>query len=361
MSSERHLDRRGFLAATGGAVVTARSQSGTTTAGPSGTLAFVYDDSPREDFTKTFPIHRRAGVPGCVAVVTGTIGTEGHLTAGNLREMASAGWEVMSHTVRHRGLGVLQVTEPVEAGDTTVYTNSNRHGQYPGDPVVVFDGETAAAASVAGRGTDDTGEYVTLHNPLGESFDADGTRIRYTSERIRRSLRESKRDLERYGLDVSSLVFPYDMTGPRVRNLVPEWYDAVANGRYHGDRLNTATTDPLRLRRAYFNADRLSADELGDYLDAVAENDALGILAGHSHLLSAERIRTAIRMAGERDIAIRTLREALSEPTTTEVAGSDVEGSTEWVDRPPTRTVAVMGAPVVALWAIVYAAKRTRK
>lgn len=362
MTSGRRLDRRGFLtaAATGGAAVTSRSQSGTATpTESSGALAFVYDDSPREDFTETFPIHRQAGVPGCVAAVTERLGTEGHLSVGDLREMESAGWEVMSHTVRHRGLGSLWVTEPVDAGDARIYTVSNRHGKYPGDPVLVFDGETAAAASVAGRGADDTGEYVALHNPIGESFDAETTRIRYTSGRIRESLRESKRHLERDGFDVSNLVLPYDMTGPRVRNLVPEWYDAVANGRYSGPRLNDATTDPLRLRRTYFNADRMSTAELGGYLDAVAENDGLGILAGHSHLLSAERIRTAIRMAEERNVAIRTLRDALSERT----AGvADVaDGSTEWARRPSNRTVAVMGAPVVALCAIVYAAKRTEE
>lgn len=362
MDGGRRLGRRGFLAAatTGSATVGARGQPRTTTnASSSSSLVFVYDDSPREDFTKTFPIHQEAGVPGCVAVVTGALGNEGRLSVGNLREMESAGWEVVSNTVRHRGLGTLSVTEPVEPDDTRVYTNSNRHGKYPGDPVLVFDGETASAASVAGQGTDETGEYVTLHNPVGESFDAEGTQIRYTTDRIRRSLRESKRDLERYGFDVSSLVLPYDMTGPRVRSLIPEWYDAVANGRYHGDRVNALDTDPLRLRRAYFNADRMSRDELGRYLDSVAEPNTIGILAGHSHLLSAERIRTAIRMTEERDIAVRTLRDALSQPMTTKAFGS--EGSTEWADRPSDRTLAVMGTPVLALCAAVYAASHKSK
>lgn len=359
MVSGRRLGRRGFLAAatTGGAAVGVRAQPRTTSAGgeteSGGRLVFVYDDSPREDYTKTFPIHQEEGVPGCVAAVTETIGTEGHLSEGNLREMGSAGWEVMSHTVRHRGLGTLSVTEPVEPGDTTVYTNSNRHGQYPGDPIVVSDGRTTATARVAGRGTDETGEYVSLREPLGEAFDADGTNIRYTNARIRRSLRESKRQLEGYGFDVSGLVLPYDMTGAQAIRFAREWYDAVANGRYYGDRLNDATTDPVRLRRAYFNADRMSRAELGSYLDAVAQNDALGILGGHSHLLSAERIRTAIRMADERGVAVRTLREARSE--------MERERSTRWADRPPGRTVAIMGAPVVALGAIVYAAKRIER
>lgn len=321
MVQARTYGRRGFLATVGASAVTlgpSLFQSPARAAGGShaGKLVFVYDDSPVEDYTKTFPVHQEADAPACIAAVSGAIGTEGALSADTLREIESAGWEIMSHTVEHRALGTLPVTADVEPGDTRVYAGSNRHGAHPGDRVRVFDGDAHAVSTVAGQGSDETGEYVALEGSVGTAFDADTAKIRYTDGRIRESLRRSRRQLEGYGTTVSNLVLPYGINGERARELVPTYYDAVANAKWDGDGLNeTGSLNPYRLHRVYFRPGQMTLEELEAYLDAVAERDVLGLLGGHSayEQFTAERVRTAIRMARERDVEILTLREALAD------------------------------------------------
>lgn len=316
----RTYDRRSFLAAlgAGGALQAPFWDAAGQFGGEEhrGKLVFSYDDSPDEDYTKTFPVHREEGVPACVAAVSSALGTEGNLSVSNLHEMVDAGWEVVSHTVRHRAVGTLPVTADVKAGDERVYEVSNRHGAYSGDRVRIFDGDRHELATVAGQGVDETGEYVRLQEPVETAFDADDTAIRYTDERIRNSLRESKRQLEAYGFDVSNLVLPYGINGRRARELVPQYYGAVANSKWDGNGLNPIEgLDPHRLHRVYFRRGQMTIPELERYLDAVAERDVLGLLGGHSayESFTAERTRKAIRLAKERNIEILTLREALAD------------------------------------------------
>lgn len=335
MVPTRHCERRAFLATTGASVAALHPSvpgfAAQTPAQSAGKLVFVYDDSPEEDYTETFPVHQEAGVPACIAAVSGAIGTEGSLSADTLREIESAGWEIMSHTVDHRAVGTLPVTADVEPGDTRVYAGANRHGEHPGDRVRVSDGETHAAATVAGRGSDETGEYVSLREGIGAAFDAGAAKIRYTDERIRTSLRRSRRQLEGYGVDVANLVLPYGIYGERARELIPTYYDAVANAKWDGDGRNDAQSlDPYRLHRVYFRPGQMTLDELEAYLDGVAEGGVLGLLGGHSayEQFTTERVRTAIRMARDRDIEILTLREALADLGVVEPTATPTETAT---------------------------------
>ena len=277
-----------------------------------GTVVFIYDDSPIQDYTKTFPVHEEFDAPACVAAISSAIGTSGNLSAAQLRELEDAGWEIMSHTVNHRALDEVIVTRDIAPTDERIYVKSAIHAREPG-PIRISDGESSATVRVVGGGKDTYGVYLKLDGAVGKGFNAaDGVTERYTDEVMRYELGASKRALTDLGVSVSNFVAPYYRYGRRARELAPEYYTAVANGYYGGinrvDRINLSA-----MNRTYFRTSYRTVEEVGEWLDEVAEGGHLGLLGGHSHYdtLPAERIRATIRMARERDLQIKTLRQAL--------------------------------------------------
>ncbi|WP_231185566.1 polysaccharide deacetylase family protein [Haladaptatus sp. DYF46] len=328
--------RRGALR-TAGLAIGGTALVGHAAAAPAasnGKLVFTYDDGPTDDYTQAYrKAHRKEGVPGCSAVPSASVGTKGSLDAARLRKLEDAGWEIMSHSVHHRALTNVAVTSDVSPGDETLRVETNLHGKLPGDELLVSDGSTSATVTVAGKGSDDEGKYLELESNVGTSFSAsDGVTERYTDEILRSALGKSKRQLEGYGVTVTNIVMPYGGYGPRTQELVDEYYTAVANGGLAIDgRGQIQKPDELtlpHLSRAMFRQGKMTETELGTFLDSVADEDALGILGGHSwwrERLPASRIRTAIRMAKDRDIDIVTLRDALSE---TNAAKTTTTGTT---------------------------------
>jgi hypothetical protein len=319
---------------------------------PAGYLVFVYDDSPAEDYSETFQVHEEYGVPGCVAACPGLMGTtRDWLYPGHLEQMYESGWEVMSHTLEHRALGEVPVAEDVEEGDTEIYVESNVHGRFEGDPLVVFDDEgTEAEATVAGQGEDDDGQYLELEEPIDEGFTAGyETRVRYTDEFTEEVLSESQSQLEEMVGEgqVTGYVHTFERDDGLVSELVPEYYDAVPQA--DGDGLNPEyEPDPHDLSRRYFEEDEMDEAEIERFLDQVANEPDFGILAGHSHYetLPPERVETAIEMALERDIEIVTLQEALdtfgvveaperTERDADETSGTDDDEDDEDADTDP--------------------------
>ncbi len=304
---------------------------------PAGYLVFVYDDSPAEDYHQTFHAHEEYDAPGCVAACPGLMDTtEDWLYSGQLEQMYDAGWEVMSHTLEHRALGEVPIVEDVAADDAEIYVDSNVHGRYEGDPLVVFDDESEAEATVVGQGEDADGQYLELEEPLGESFTAGyETRVRYTDEFTEEVLAESRTQLEEIAGEgeVTGYVHTYERDDGLVGELVSEYYEAVPQD--DGVGLNPEhEPDPLDLSRRYFEEDAMDEAEIADFLDTVANEPDFGILSGHSHYetLPPERVELAIEMAQERDIEIVTLQEALDRfdvLDAPEREGADEDGDSE--------------------------------
>lgn len=282
-------------------------------------LVLIYDDSPREDYTKAFPVHEEFGVPGCAAVCPGLMGTHGRwMDPGHLEEMHAAGWEVMSHTLEHRALGEIPVRSDIEIGDTDIHVQSSLHGRFEGDPLIVFDQDTEARVTAAGRADSDDEAILELEQPITESFEAgDGfqTWVRYTDDFTEHILEESRAQIEEWGFGpVTAYVHTYDRYDGYVSEVVPEYYDTVPNRRTMG--LNpTFDPDPFQLGRENFEDDNMSRSDMAEFLDAIVDEPDFGILYGHSNHRSftEDRIRAVIEMAQERDIEIVTLQRALQE------------------------------------------------
>ncbi|MFU8869382.1 polysaccharide deacetylase family protein [Natronococcus sp.] len=279
-----------------------------------GMVVFTYDDSPIEDYTLTYEVHREYDVPGCVAACPGWMAeSDEFLEPAQLAEMHETGWGVMSHTYRHRALGYITLIEEVEEGDDRIYVDINRHGDVAGDPLVVFDEENRAEGTVAGQGSESGREYIDLEEPLTESIDVSGY-VRYSEAFIREILEKTDEQLEAWRLDVTGFVYPYGRYHGVAEDVVRDHYEAVANHRYGGGHNELEGLDPTTMRRMYVETDTASEDDIDEFMDTAAEEDVLSIVGGHSQFdtLTEDRIRYTIEAALERDLAIVTLDEAFA-------------------------------------------------
>ncbi|ELY54252.1 polysaccharide deacetylase family protein [Natronolimnohabitans innermongolicus] len=279
-----------------------------------GQIVFIYDDSWREDWTDTFPVHQEEDVPACCAAVVDYVDTSWGLLPEHLREMEADGWEIMSHTASHVAVGNLYLTAPAEPGDERLALDGSFLGDHEGDPIVVSDGDRTVENAVAGGDRDDDGIYLDLEEPIDEAFDAGTAFARFTDERVRDEVVGSKEALESMGVDVDAFVSPFGRSDGLVDDLVREHYAAFANRG--GNGLNSlAGLDSYELGRSSIDGNAVSEPEIETFYDDVAASDTLGIVVGHSQFdeTTPERVRFAIREAKARDLEIVTLREALRE------------------------------------------------
>ncbi|AGB36247.1 polysaccharide deacetylase family protein [Natronococcus occultus] len=280
-----------------------------------GMVVFTYDDSPIEDYTLAYEVHSEYDVPGCTAACPGYMKRrDDYLDPDQLREMQADGWGVMSHTYRHRSLGRIGLAGPAHAGDDRLSVEANRHGAIEGDPLVVFDDEGETAATVAGRGSDSSGQYVELEAPLSEDVDESGY-VRHPESFIRDVLRKTDAQLEAWGLDVTGFVYPYGRYHGVAEEVVRDRYEAVANHRYGGGHNELEGLDPTAMRRRYVETDRATEDDVDAFMETAADEDVLAIVGAHTQYdtLTEQRVRYTIESALEHDLAIVTMEEALAE------------------------------------------------
>ena len=67
-------------------------------------VALTFDDGGIDNYQVAFPILRQLGLSATFFVITGRVGREGQMSWDELREMASQGMAIESHTVTHPDL-----------------------------------------------------------------------------------------------------------------------------------------------------------------------------------------------------------------------------------------------------------------
>lgn len=318
-------DRRSFLRVVGAGMAafgvsgalsgTGAAQDEETGDEPAGYLSIIYDDGPAEDY-EMYRIHQEYDAPGCTAACPGLMDSnESWLTTDQLQEMHEFGWEVMSHTIDHRALGEVPVEVAIDEGDDRIYAQTNNQGRFEGDPIVVLGEGGEAEGTVAGNGEDDTGQYIELEEPIGESFAADGTVVRYTDEFTEQILADSQTQLEEMVGEgqVTNFIYPYERNEGFAGEVVPEYYDAAPRRDGAGGLNPEHDPDPHGLSREYMETDRMDEAEIEQFLDNVANEPDYGILAGHSQYetMPAERLEFVLEQAQQRDIEVVTVQEAL--------------------------------------------------
>lgn len=291
------VTRRRALRLGAGGVATTGWLVGSAKAATDGKCVVIYDDSPGQDYTKTYPVHREEGAVGCVAAVTSYVRSSGALESDQLIEMADQGWEVLSHTTNHQPLGSISLLEDVEPGQTRIAVSRALHGQsrYEGAPLEFSDDTGAAFVGTAVGASHGSGRsYLELASGADAGLArASNARVRFADDYVLEVMAESKEILEGYGIEVTGLVAPYQIYDERAADLAAERYAAVANGVL-GDGINEEI-EPYWLNRArVVDKSKRDFERLARH---AARNDALFLLGSHSwdDRLTREKIRAMIR------------------------------------------------------------------
>ncbi|MFB6129103.1 MAG: polysaccharide deacetylase family protein, partial [Halorhabdus sp.] len=277
-------------------------------------LALVFDDGYRSDFEMLRPALAELDAPMTLAIVPGWLGGDDHVTADELRTLADEGHEVLSHGRRHRYLGTHRVTADVAAGERRVTLDSHvfpedDHGVYVGDTYEITDGEESETVTLAEKlGTDDE-PAMGFETGLSRDYAAGEAVVRPAMATIEDEIVGVREEFADLGFDPTGFVFPYDATDPRAWDVASEEYDAIANAAVRS-LPNPPGTPPTNWRRYYLQTDHLTRPEIEAYLDTLAEQGGVGILAGHSDWPSVpeERVTWTVEAARERGIEVTTLR-----------------------------------------------------
>jgi peptidoglycan/xylan/chitin deacetylase (PgdA/CDA1 family) len=282
-----------------------------------GRLVVVFDDGYAEDNDLLCPVLERLEVPAVLAVVPTWLGDEDHLTVAQLRELADAGWEVAAHGRGHRYCQAHPLAADAGAGDDRLALGGGHvfpdgdGGVLVGDELEATDGETTERVEVAATtpvdGSDGGQAHVELATALDGAFDAADTVVRPTMDLLGDELLGGREALREMGFDPSTLVFPYDAASVRAWRLAREAFDVVADAAVRS-LPNPPGTPLTNLRRWYLETSHHRPAETADYLDAVAEQGGLGVLAGHSarETVTAERVQQVVEMARERGVEMTT-------------------------------------------------------
>ena len=71
-------------------------------------ILITFDDGHLNNYTTAFPIMQKYGFTGVLYIVANYMGADQYMNADQIKEMASAGWEVGSHSVNHIDLTSLE-------------------------------------------------------------------------------------------------------------------------------------------------------------------------------------------------------------------------------------------------------------
>ena len=86
----------------------------------------TFDDGLESVYTVAFPMMKAKGIRGTVFVVTDKIGTAGHMTWEQLKEMQNAGWTIANHTSNHISLVTSSLSNAIRAVEEGAQALSSR-------------------------------------------------------------------------------------------------------------------------------------------------------------------------------------------------------------------------------------------
>lgn len=262
------------------------------------TLIISYDDSAQEDYTLAFPIHQSHNVPAEVNAISGFMlgqsgylpddGTKLPLTQEQALEMQAAGWEFTTHGRNHLMLGRQNLSAPSFIGGNKVYIPSDvAHRWTHTFPYSIListhihiQNPLSETNTVVSYGTDETGTYLLLSNPLqnnGYAF------IRLSDEQIEDEIKGSIDDLTDMGLYVKHHSAAYNSSNWAARRIIRKYCLSSRRGDPRAVMIpNSENVFPTYKLGCFVEYTSKNESFLDAWLDDISSQNGLAIMMEHT-------------------------------------------------------------------------------
>ena len=120
---------------------------------PEKPIMISFDDGYLDNFMNAYPLLRKYGMTAAFFIITSMVNGEDRLATGHIREMASNGMSIGSHTVSHRPLGDMESEEALnELSLSRMYLEGmlQKKIDFVAYPKGSYNGSTGMIASEAG-------------------------------------------------------------------------------------------------------------------------------------------------------------------------------------------------------------------
>lgn len=180
-------------------------------------IVISYDDTPLEDYTYIYNLHKRLNIPGEISIWVNNLkdisGKEGALSILQLKEMENWGFEMASHSYYHTGLAPGVLLTDIKPGDNKLKTHIN--SVFTWGAIVPYNFEiTNGLTTEFVKISSVDGSFINLKEPIVNSF-LNGAIIQHSEEGLFKELVDSKHYLESKGLKIKHFSYPFGVANER--------------------------------------------------------------------------------------------------------------------------------------------------
>jgi hypothetical protein len=274
------------------------------------TLIISYDDGPLSDYYKAYKVHKQYGqfAPAeiCVNLRSPIVQQSSYL-----KELITAGWEIVSHGANHRSLIRIAVTL-VSPGDLTELKASTDPSCLGGKPelnILDASGKILETKTVAKY----TGNKIVFGASLSASTVGSASFVVASDAQVEDEMGGLNRYLSaQCGVSVVHYTYPFSFYDTASRQACMQYYQTgrvIWPSAYYYNAVNPyGSFDPYMLRSLSMDTKDTSDAQIIAYLDTARSQSCLAILYGHSYsdTMTSDRIDNAIQWAVARGFRILT-------------------------------------------------------
>ena len=282
-------------------------------------LIFVYDDGYKEDIELALPIHQKYEIPAVSAVNSSVIGNANFLDEDDLLLLVNNGWEIASHGKYHTALIYSSIKEDINKGDKNIKINNSNiiELRYP---YYIYDNgqQQGEVINLDKRLNIDGDTYFKLSDEIKQQYKKESSYVMLTKTSMVNEIVNSKKELEKIGLEINNFVYPYNGYINSAREIVKEHYIFARGGPKNGQDfparfINYFPLSRYNLKGIAFEKNQINKEEIDEILNSAAEEKALLIFYAHTgnKNFSPNQLKYIIKTAKKLNYNITTFSELI--------------------------------------------------